>query len=133
MLLGTIDQLLRKSLRMPGFRLRSLQRPTSLNRMRRLLQLGTLMMLIASFVPLLEWFDRWDAPGLSNDTEYAVFALVLMICLVLLVGKLISSRSLALRLVVASMVWRPDRAEGMVSEPAGLFAVPPLLLLPLRI
>lgn len=90
-------------------------------------------MLIASFVPLLEWFDRWDAPGLANDTEYAVFALVLMICLVLLVGKLISSRSLVLRLVMASIVRRPDRAEGRASEPAGLFAVPPLLLLPLRI
>lgn len=90
-------------------------------------------MLIASFVPLLEWFDRWDAPGLSNDTEYAVFALVLMICLVLLVGKLISSRALALRLLMASMVWRPDRAGRTSSEPVGLFAVPPLLLLPLRI
>jgi hypothetical protein len=118
---------------MRGFRFFRRQRPISLNRMRRLLQIGTLLMLIASFVPLLEWFDRWDAPGLSNDTEYAVFALVLMICLVLLVGKLISSRALALPLVMASTVWRPDRAEGMASEPAGLFAVPPLLLLPLRI
>jgi hypothetical protein len=101
--------------------------------MRRLIQIGTLLMLIASFVPLLEWFDRWDAPGLSNDTEYAVFALVLMICLVLLVGRLISSRALALRLVMSSMVWRPDRADGIPNEPVGLFAVPPLLLLPLRI
>lgn len=31
-------------------------------------------MLIGAFYPLLELFDRWDAPGLSNDTEFRVDA-----------------------------------------------------------
>jgi hypothetical protein len=59
---------------------------------RRLLQFGTLMLLVASFVtPIAEFFDRWDPPGPGNDTEMAVFALVFSLCLVLLVCKLTAS------------------------------------------
>ncbi|MEO8735004.1 MAG: hypothetical protein ABI380_00545 [Edaphobacter sp.] len=61
-------------------------------RVRRLLQLGFVLLVMATFfTPLAEFFDRWDAPGLNNDTEFAIFALVFLLCLVLLVCKLISS------------------------------------------
>lgn len=63
-------------------------------RMRRLLQFGTFIMVLAAIVtPLSEAFDRWDAPGLSNDTEFGIFALVLFLVLVLLVSKLVALRS----------------------------------------
>jgi hypothetical protein len=59
---------------------------------RRLLQLGFFLLVTATFLPpLAELFDRWDAPGLDNDTEFALFAIVFTICLVLLVCKLNSS------------------------------------------
>lgn|SRR5215469_18682812 len=60
--------------------------------MKRLVQLGVLLMALATFLaPLSEYFDRWDAAGLSNDTEFAVFALIFTLGLVLLVSKLTSS------------------------------------------
>jgi hypothetical protein len=62
--------------------------------MKRLFQFATVTMLIGAFYRLLELFDRWDASGLSNDTEFAVYALLLSICLVLLLCKLISSGAL---------------------------------------
>lgn len=58
--------------------------------MRRLLQLGTFLLLAATLlVPLSESFDRWDAPGLGNDTEFHLFAIVLFLALVLLLCRLI--------------------------------------------
>ena len=59
---------------------------------RRLLQFGTLMLLVASLVtPSAEFFDRWDPPAPANDTEMAVVALVFSLCLILLVCKLTAS------------------------------------------
>jgi hypothetical protein len=50
------------------------------------------MLLLAAFVtPIAEFFDRWDPPGLGNDTEMAVFGLIFALCLVLLVCKLTAS------------------------------------------
>jgi hypothetical protein len=45
----------------------------------------------AILMPLIEFFDRWDPPGPSNDTELGVFVLVLALCLILLVSRLIAS------------------------------------------
>lgn len=50
-----------------------------------------MLILVAFLTPLSEYFDRWDAPGLGNDTEMGLFCLVFFICLVLLVCKLIAS------------------------------------------
>ena len=100
--------------------------------MRRLLQFGAVMMLIAAFFPLFELFDRWDAPGISNDTEFGVLALVLALCLVLAV-LLIAARSLIRNLVLERIVqqpsdeWLPNGAKLLVS-----IFIPPRLL-PLRI
>ncbi len=67
---------------------------------RRLLQLGLVLLLMASFLaPIAECFDRWDAPGLSNDTELPLFLFVLFICLVLIIAKLVSLRALTLQFV----------------------------------
>jgi hypothetical protein len=65
-----------------------------------LLQLGLILLLMATFLtPIAELFDRWDAAGLGNDTEFPLFLFVLFICLVLLVAKLISLRALTLQFV----------------------------------
>lgn len=102
--------------------------------MRRLLQIGTfLFLLVILLAPLAECFDRWDAPGLSNDTEFGVFALVLALCLVLVVCLLIAARSLIRNLVLERVVqepsdeWLPNGTKLLVS-----IFIPPRLL-PLRI
>lgn len=60
--------------------------------MRRLLQFATVTFLLVTFLaPVVECFDRWDAAGLRNDTEFAVFAVVLLMCLVLLVASLVAA------------------------------------------
>jgi hypothetical protein len=58
---------------------------------RRLLQFGVLFLSLAAFLtPLIEFFDSWDLPGPGNDTEFAVFGLILTFCLILLVSRLIA-------------------------------------------
>jgi hypothetical protein len=102
--------------------------------MRRLLQFGTVMLLITAFiVPLMEFFDHWDAPGLSNDTEYAIYALVFAICLVVLVCKLISSGALKFGVISCRVFLRNDRAKPVETGQTLIFAIPPLFVLPLRI
>jgi hypothetical protein len=101
--------------------------------MRRLFQFGAVMMLLGAFVPLLELFDRWDAPGFSNDTEYAVYAFLLAICLVLLLCKLISSGALRFAFVSWRVFLRDERVRPVEAEHAFVFAIPPLFVLPLRI
>ena len=60
-----------------------------------MLQLGTcILLLVAVVAPIAEWFDRWDAPGVSNDVEFAVFSLILALCLVLLVSRLVATLAL---------------------------------------
>lgn len=98
--------------------------------MRRLLQFGTFLFLLVTFLaPLTECFDRWDVPGISNDTEFAVFAFLFALCLVLVLCVLISARSLVVDLVLERMVqqpsdeWLPVGARLLVS-----IFIPPRLL-----
>lgn len=91
------------------------------------------MMLIGAFIPLLEIFDRWDAPGLSNDTEYAVFAFILTLCLLLLVCKLIASAALKIGFISCRVFLLDDTAKPVEVGHAFVFAIPPLFVLPLRI
>jgi len=102
--------------------------------MRRLLQFGTLLFLLVMFLaPLAELFDRWDAPGLSNDTEFSVFALVFALCLVLVVCMLIAARSLRNKLVLGPVVqYPPDEKISFGPELVISIFIPPRLL-PLRI
>ena len=90
-------------------------------------------MLIGAFIPFLELFDRWDAPGLSNDTEYAVFAFILAICLALLVSKLIASSALQIGFTSCRALLRDDRAKSVEAGHTFFFTIPPLFILPLRI
>lgn len=102
--------------------------------MRTLLQFATFLLLVATIAaPVSEWFDRWDAPGISNDVEFAVFALILMLCLVLLVSKLMAAVAMAMRLVLlAKLRWMED-AMGTPGDSLATFFVPPISPPPLRI
>ena len=72
--------------------------------MQRLFQFGTLILLATTLlVPLSESLDRWDKPGLGNDTEFHLFAIVLFLALVLLLTRLIARAASALLL---STVWQ---------------------------
>jgi hypothetical protein len=64
--------------------------------MKRLLRFVTITMVTITFLmPLLECFDRWDRPGLGNDTELPIFLIFLFITLVLLAAAAIASRAIA--------------------------------------
>jgi hypothetical protein len=73
---------------------------------RRLLQLGVLLLSLAALLtPLVELFDRWDPPGPpASDTELSVFALIFLLCLILLVSKLIATLSRQSALVTLSRI-----------------------------
>src|SRR5260370_19290223 len=102
--------------------------------MRRLLQIGSFLLLLVTFVaPLSECFERWDAPGISNDVEFAVFALILALCLVLLVSKLVSGLALLSRLVsIAYRGRHPEPSVGAHRTSLIAFFVPPLAFPPLK-
>ena len=101
--------------------------------MKWLFQFGAVMMLIGAFYPLLELFDRWDPPGLSNDTEFAIYALLFTICLVLLLCKLISSGALQFCFVYCRIFVQDGKPRLVEGDHTFVFDVPPLLVLPLRI
>ena len=102
--------------------------------MRRLLQFGTLLFLLVMFLaPLAELFDRWDAPGLSHDTEFGVFALVLALCLVLVVCMLIAERSLRNKLVLGPVVQYPPEEKISFGQELVISIFIPPRLTPLRI
>ncbi len=64
--------------------------------MKRLLRFATIVLITMSvLMPLLEYFDRWDRPGLGNDTELPVFLITLFITLVILVAAAIARRMMA--------------------------------------
>lgn len=101
---------------------------------RRLLQLGTWLLLIITLVtPLSEWFDRWDAPGLSNDVEFAVLALIVSLCLVLLVSRLIASVAILVEMFSVRRLVESDSSWEIGTLCAVEFMVPPPKITPLRI
>lgn len=90
-------------------------------------------MMVALLAPISEYFDRWDAPGISNDVEFAVFSLILTLCLVLLVSRLIASFGLLIEQFSIRHV--PDCSNGAVADAYSAFTlvVPPRNTTPLRI
>lgn len=99
---------------------------------KRLLQLGTLLLvLVTVLTPLLECFDRWDKPGLDNDIEFPVFALVLVLCLLLLVMRLVARSALQMDMRLLPGLWR-DAAQAITQrEPlTAVFVPPPKCTLP---
>jgi hypothetical protein len=98
--------------------------------MKRLLQVGTWLFLLVMFLsPLAECFDRWDAPGISSDTEFAVFALVFALCLVLVVCLLVAARSLLHNSVLERRAQQPSDEGFPIGAQLllGIF-IPPRLL-----
>lgn len=102
--------------------------------MQRLLKIGTFLFLITIFLaPLAELFDRWDAPGLTHDTEFALFALLFILCLVLLVSRLVASAASAITETSERVPRTEDPPAAPRSAAARIFLLPPLLSPPLRI
>lgn len=64
--------------------------------MKRLLRLLTIVMVTMTLLmPILECFDRWDSPGLRNDSEFPIFLITLFLSLVMLVAVAIARRTMA--------------------------------------
>ena len=85
--------------------------------MQRLFQLGTLILLATTLlVPLSESLDRWDKPGLGNDTEFHLFAIVLFLALVLLLTRLVARAASALLLFTVWQWSAPVAAFGVRME-----------------
>jgi len=89
--------------------------------------------MVATFLaPVAECFDRWDAAGLGNDTEFALFLFVFLICLVLVVAMLV-----ALGTLKRQVVWRlvPLRVASLIETLVRVTPppVPPHSSPPLRI
>lgn len=101
--------------------------------MKRLFQFGVIIMAIGAIYPLLEIFDSWDPPGLSNDTELSVYALLFAVCLGLLICKLISSGALNSGIFFWRILVGDNSVRPVPSGHRSIFAVPPLCLCPLRI
>ena len=102
--------------------------------MRRIFQIGTLLLLIAVFLaPMLELFDRWDAPGPGNDTEMAVFCIVLLLCLLLAACTLIRRLADRSEDELIAIEW-PDEVPRLYTERAFTYklVIPPITA-PLRI
>jgi hypothetical protein len=104
-------------------------------RVRRLFQLGALLMLAVAFAaPVVECFDRWDAPGIANDTEFSLFAFVALLCLTLIVCRLLKALTLQVRLI--ALPYSPQAAVQSRAMRGGSipdFFIPPLSSPPLRI
>lgn len=100
---------------------------------RRLLQLGTIMLLTAILMPVQEVFDSWDEPGFSNDTEFAIFAFALTICLVMLVSYLIAVGLFRVSIVALGTIQHTVSGRHAAPAHISIFLVPPLASLPLRI
>lgn len=100
----------------------------------KVLQLANLFLLVAIFVtPISEYFDRWDPPGLSHDTEFRVFVLVLTLVFVLVVCRLIASLALRLRQLATKLLQPPDDLAGTQHDIIVAIFIPPRLATPLRI
>jgi len=92
-----------------------------------------MVLLLAGLVaPIVELFDFWDPEGLADDTEFGVFALLFIVCLVLVVSKLVSSAALVFSFRERE-IFHGEEEE--LAEPAHgfIFVIPPLFSLPLRI
>jgi len=91
---------------------------------RRVLQFGVLFLSLAALLaPTIEIFDRWDPPGPSNDTELAVFGLILTLCLILLVSRLVA----ALDKLIEGFTLLRVRLSPMVCSPVPLYFVGPVM------
>jgi Na+/phosphate symporter len=100
---------------------------------KRLLQLGTWLLILAAFLtPVVEFFDQWDPPGPSNDTEMAVFGIIFALSLVLLVCKLLAALATHVSFVISPRLDQ-DRGSPYKALCSFVGVVLPQLSPPLRI
>lgn len=100
--------------------------------MKRLFQFGTILFLwVTVCAPLVECFDRWDAPGLSNDIEFPLFLIALVVALVLVVSYIVAALVLARQRIarLTMLVIEPFSPVSFHLQEAAV----PLYLPPLRI
>jgi Na+/phosphate symporter len=91
------------------------------------------MLLLAAFLtPLVEFFDQWDPPGPSNDTEMAVFGFIFALCLVLLVCKLTAALANLISLILMPHL-RPTRESPLQQSRIFSMLILPQSSPPLRI
>jgi len=109
-------------------------RRSKLEAMKRFFHLGLWCFgLLVVFAPLAECFDRWDPPGIVDDTEFAIFASLLMLGLVILVSRMISMFALRVSLVLVALMERPAKMHARDLWLIDCQAVSPFPLSPLRI
>lgn len=92
-----------------------------------------MLVLVTVLAPVLECFDRWDRPGLGNDTEFGLFAFVFFLCLVLLVALLVSKHALRVDVIRERITYPCARVRPTLSEHKRLPFRPPPFPTPLRI
>lgn len=91
-----------------------------------------MLLLAAFFTPLIEFFDRWDPPGPSNDTEMAVFSLIFALCLLLIVCKLTAAFATLISLVLVPGL-RQSHGSPLREARSFLSYIVPQISPPLRI
>lgn len=103
--------------------------------MKLLAKIGLVLFIAATLMtPVLEYFDRWDpTPGPMHDTEFALFAVLLLLCLVLLVAILLARASVAVELVTELIEYEPLRVRASSQAHVRVVFRPPPLEIPLRI
>ena len=90
-------------------------------------------MLATFLAPLAECFDRWDLPGIGNDTEFAVCALIVSLCLVLLVSELVAARALVVNLLSLPCVRQAAQVRAIATFRILKIFIPPRSAATLRI
>ena len=102
--------------------------------MRRLAQIALLLLFAATLLtPIAEYLDRWDPAGLSNDTEFAVFAFIFTLTFVLVLCQLLARLALRFASLLLAL-FDPSCVRlnvGFASARTGL--IEPPLHIPLRI
>lgn len=102
--------------------------------MRRIAQLGILLFLLVMLLaPVAEFFDSWDPAGLSNDTEFGVFALAFAVCLALAVCLLVAGRCFRNQLAPGTALRSPAEARLLLALEAVVCVFIPPRSTPLRI
>ena len=102
---------------------------------RKAFQIASLVCLVglSLLYPLIEWLDRWDAPGPFSDSEIQIIVLLAFLGLVILLGRRLASLAASVFAAVpANLCSRTDKPIHTLifTLPTPFPASPPL---PLRI
>jgi len=87
--------------------------------------------IVLLLMPLLECFDDWDRPGLTNDTEFSVFLIAIFIMLALLAVVATTRRFFDTQCTLKVTALRCETPRRF-SPSAKSTIVAPFLVLPLR-